>query len=184
MENYNGFSEESLREIAKKKVVFRFSVRLHVSIFLIANLLLYFINMVTIPYYYWIIYPFFGWLIGVAEHYTAYLIYAKGVYPNTKRGVIFHIIAYIFVNLFLFIIFFYNEIYYRRIAMPLEDYDPYAWFLFPLVFWGAGLLIHIATYLIFFRSKVNNEGIKQTKREKAIEKELEKMKLNFKKKVL
>ena len=169
MENYAGFSEENLREIAKKKVVYRFAVRLHVSIFLIANLLLFFINMLTTPYYFWIIYPFFGWLIGVAEHLTAYIIYARGIYPNTKRGVIFHIIAYIFVNLLLFNIFFYNEIYYRSIAMPLPGYDPYLWFLFPLVFWGAGLLIHIAVHVIFFRSKADKEGIKKSKREKAIE---------------
>jgi hypothetical protein len=170
MENYNGFSEENLREIAKKKVVYRFSVRLHISIFLVVNTLLFFINMLTTPSYYWIIYPFFGWLIGVAEHITVYIVYAKGIYPNTKRGVIFHVVAYLFVNLLLFIIFYYNELYY-----------PYAWFLFPLVFWGAGLLIHIAVYFIFSRSKVNKEGIKQSKREKAIEREIEKMKSKFKK---
>jgi len=181
MENYDGFSEENLREIAKKKVVYRFAVRLHISIFLIVNVLLYFINMLTTPNYYWIIYPFFGWLIGIAEHITAYIIYAKGIYPNAKRGVIFHIVAYVFVNLLLFNIFFYNEIYYRLIAMPLPNYNPYYWFLFPLVFWGAGLLIHIAVYLIFFRSKVGNEGMKQSKREKAIEREIEKMKSKFKK---
>ena len=181
MENYAGFSEENLREIAKKKVVYRFAVRLHVSIFLIANILLFSINMLTTPYYFWIIYPFFGWLIGVAEHLAAYIIYAKGIYPNTKRGVIFHIVAYIFVNLLLFNIFFYNEIFYRLIAMPLPDYNPYLWFLFPLVFWGTGLIIHIAVHLIFFRSKVNKEGITQSKREKAIEREIEKMKSKFKK---
>jgi hypothetical protein len=181
MENYAGFSEENLREIAKKKVVYRFAVRLHVSIFLIVIILLYFINGLTTPYYWWIIYPLFGWLIGIAEHITAYMIYAKGIYPNAKRGVIFHIIAYIFVNLLLFVIFFYNEIYYRRIAMPLPGYDPYAWFLFPLVFWGTGLLIHIAVYLIFYRSKAGTEGIEQSKRERAIEREIEKMKSKFKK---
>jgi len=174
MENYNGFSEENLREIAKKKVVYRFSVRLHVSIFLIVNVLLYFINILTTPYYYWIIYPLFGWLIGVAEHITIYIVYAKGIYPNTKRSVIFHIVAYIFVNLLLYVIFYYNEVF---IAVNYS----FAWFLFPLVFWGAGLLIHIAVHLIFFRSKVDKEGITQSKREKAIEREIEKMKSKFKK---
>jgi len=181
MENYDGFSEENLREIAKKKVVYRFALRLHISIFLIVNVLLFSINILTTPYYYWIIYPFFGWLIGIAEHLTAYLIYARGIYPNAKRGVVFHIVAYIFVNLLLFNIYFYNEIYYRLIAMPLPGYNPYAWFLFPLVFWGVGLLVHIAVYLIFFRRKADNEGITQSKREKAIEREIEKMKSKFKK---
>ena len=181
MENYNGFSEENLREIAKKKVVYRFAVRLHIVIFLIVNILLYFINMLTTPHYYWIIYPLFGWLIGVAEHETAYLIYAKGVYPNTKRSVIFHIIAYIFVNLLLIIIFYYNEIIYPSLILHIEVTNPYLWPTFPLVFWGAGLLIHIAVHLIFFRSKFDKEGLTQSKREKAIEREIEKMKSKFKK---
>ncbi len=173
MENYAGFSEENLREIAKKKVVYRFAVRLHVSIFLIVNVLLFFINMLTTPYYYWIIYPFFGWLIGIAEHITAYIIYAKGIYPNTKRGVIFHIVAYIFVNLLLNIIYYLNAGYYAGFIFP--------WPAYPLVFWGTGLLIHIAVHVIFFRSKVDKEGIKKSKRDKAIEREIEKMKSKFKK---
>ncbi|MBY8987441.1 MAG: 2TM domain-containing protein [Candidatus Lokiarchaeota archaeon] len=181
MENYNGFSEENLREIAKKKVVYRFSVRLHVIIFLIVNSLLFFINMLTTPSFYWVAYPFFAWLIGVAEHLTIYIVYAKGIYPNAKRGLIFHIIAYIFVNLLLFIIFVHTEFYVLRNVLVIEGYITYAWFLFPLVFWGAGLLIHIAVYLIFSRNEVDNEGIKQSKREKAIEREIEKMKSKFKK---
>ena len=170
MERYNGFSEENLREIAKKKVIFRYSVRLHISIFLIVNLLLYFINMLSTPSYFWITYPVFGWLIGVVEHTTAYLIYAKGVYPNQKRGLIFHLISYIFVNLFLFIIYYQNMAYFL-----------YPWFLFPLVFWGVGLLIHAAVYMIYFRSKSGKDGRLQSKREKSVEKELEKMKSKFKK---
>jgi hypothetical protein len=35
--------------------------------------------------------------------------------------------------------------------------------------------------LIFFRSKVDKEGIEKSKREKAIEREIEKMKSKFKK---
>ena len=181
MENYGGFSEENLREIAKKKVVYRFAVRLHISIFLIVMVLLFFINSLTTPYYYWIIYPLFGWLIGVAEHITAYIIYAKGIYPNTKRSVIFHIVAYVFVNLLLYIIFFYNEVYYPHFILHIEVINPNTWYLYSLVFWGAGLLIHIAVHLIFFRSKVDKEGITQSKREKAIEREIEKMKSKFKK---
>jgi hypothetical protein len=172
MESYNGFSEENLKEIARKKISFRFSVRLHISIFLIVNSLLYFINLLSTPSYLWIIYPVFGWLIGVAEHTTAYLVYARGVYPGTKKGLIFHIVSFIFVNMFLLIIYYYNEIY-----LPIY----YAWFLFPLVFWGVGLLIHLAVYLIYFRTKTGKEGILQSKREKAIERELEKMKAKFKK---
>jgi hypothetical protein len=49
------------------------------------------------------------------------------------------------------------------------------------VFWGAGLLIHIVVHIIFFRSKGDKEGITKSKRERAIEREIEKMKSKFKK---
>ncbi|GAG60049.1 unnamed protein product, partial [marine sediment metagenome] len=64
---------------------------------------------------------------------------------------------------------------------PIPNYNPYYWFLYPLVYWGAGLLIHIAVHIIFFRSKVDKEGITKSKRERAIEREIEKMKSKFKK---
>jgi len=108
------FSEESLYEIARSKVNFRLSVKVHVGVF----------NLIFSPSILWVIYPFFGWFIGVVLHTTAYIVYAKGVYPIAKRGIIFHICAYIFVMLYLLII--------NLITIPT-----YYWVIYPLIFWGA-----------------------------------------------
>ena len=96
----SGFSEESLRNIAAQKVSFRFSVKIHVVIFIVVNILLLIVNFFFTPELYWIIFPFFSWLIGVNMHVVAYVVYARGVYPMAKRGVIYHINSYIFVMLF------------------------------------------------------------------------------------
>lgn len=168
MEN-KGFSEESLREIASKKVTFRFSVKIHIGVFIIVSILLFLINLLSTPNYWWIIYPFFGWLIGVIEHLTAYLVYARGVYPIAKRGVIFHLISYIFVISFLFIINTYT--YIQAQISPI-----FFWVAFPAVFWGAALILHFIAYFIYFRKKIDEQGEIKSRKERAIEKEIKKMK--------
>jgi hypothetical protein len=164
-----GFSEESLREIANKKVTFRFSLKIHIGVFIIVSILLLLINLLSTPNYWWIIYPFFGWLIGVMEHLTAYLVYARGVYPIAKRGVIFHLISYIFVIFFLFLINIYTFTH-------AQIYPIYFWVVFPTVFWGAALILHIVAYFIYFRKKIDEQGEIKSRREKAIEKEIKKIK--------
>jgi hypothetical protein len=165
---YKGFSEESLRKIAHQKVNFRYSVKIHLGVFIVVSILLLIINLLFTPLILWIIYPFFGWLIGVAEHFVAYLLYARGVYPIAKRGVIFHLTAYIFTISFLFIINFYT--------LPT-----YYWVLFPAVFWGAAMIIHIIAYFIYYRSKIDENGEGKSRKDRAIDKELEKMKQRMEK---
>lgn len=156
------FSDENLRHIAKQKVDFRFSVKIHLGIFVIVNILLLAINLIWTPLIYWIIFPFFGWLIGFVLHSVAYSLYAKGVYPIAKRGVIFHAVSYVFVNLYLFIINFYTV-------------PGFYWVFFPVFFWGVALIMHCIAYLVYFRGKVDEEGEGRPRREQAIEKEIEKM---------
>ena len=158
-----GFSDESLRQIAKQKVNFRFSVKIHIGVFVIVNLLLFIINLMTSISVLWIIYPLFGWFIGLAEHITAYIVYARGVYPLAKRGAIFHTVAYVFVISYLLII--------NLLTLP-----QYYWVAFPAVFWGSGLIIHWIAYTVYYRSKIDEEGEGRPRRERAIEKEIEKMK--------
>ena len=104
--SYNGFSEESLKRIAMRKVNFRMGMKIHIGCYIIVSGLLFTINFVLTPTLLWFLFPVLAWLVGVAEHITAYLVYARGVYPMAKRGVIFHFVAYIFTNLFLGIINF------------------------------------------------------------------------------
>ena len=161
--NYGGFSEESLRRIALRKVHFRMSVKIHVGVFITVNILMLLLNLFFTPYFIWMIFPFFGWLIGVAEHITAYLIYARGVYPTAKRGVIFHSIAYIFVMLYLFVL--------NILFTPF-----FYWALFPAVFWGAGLVINAIAYFIYYRPSTDERGGVRSRTQRAVEKEIEKMK--------
>lgn len=165
---YQGFSEDSLRKIAQQKVNFRYSVKIHLGVYVIVSILLLIINLLFTPSILWVIYPFFGWLIGVAEHSVAYILYARGVYPIAKRGVIFHLTAYLFTISFLFIINFFT--------LPT-----YYWVLFPAVFWGAAMIIHSVAYLVYYRGKIDENGEGKSRKDRAIDKELEKMKQRMEK---
>ncbi|MFX1304170.1 MAG: 2TM domain-containing protein, partial [Promethearchaeota archaeon] len=126
MNETSGFSEESLRKIAAQKVNFRFSVKIHAAIFIIVNVLLIIINFLFTPEFYWFFFPLFSWLIGFNMHALAYILYARGVYPMAKRGVIYHLVSYTFVMLLLFIINF----------LTLSEFY---WVIFPAVFWGTAV---------------------------------------------
>ena len=164
----NAFSEESLYEIARSKVNFRLSVKVHVGVFIVVSALLLSINLIFSPTILWVLFPFFGWFIGVILHTTAYIVYARGVYPIAKRGVIFHICAFTFVILYLFII-------------NLTTLPNYYWAIYPLIFWGSALVIHNIAYLVLYRGKIDDQGETKSRRERAIEKEMEKMRKRMKK---
>jgi len=169
MSGNSGFSEEGLRKIAAQKVSFRFSVKIHVGFFIIINLLLFIINFLFTPEFYWIVFPCFSWLIGVSMHTLSYILYARGVYPMAKRGVIYHLVSYIFVMLLLFITNF----------ITLSGLY---WVIFPAIFWGAAVILHVIIYILYYSRKAEISGKRQSRKERAIEKELEKMRKKQKKK--
>ncbi|MHA2005753.1 MAG: 2TM domain-containing protein [Promethearchaeota archaeon] len=158
----SGFSEENLRNIAAQKVSFRFSVKIHVVIFIIVNVLLSFVNFFFTPDLYWIVFPFFSWLIGVNMHMVAYVLYARGVHPMAKRGIIYHVNSFIFVMLFLFIV---NFITLSGIY----------WVVFPAIFWGTGVILHLIIYSMYYGVDIEKSGKRESRKERAIEKELAKM---------
>ena len=166
--NENGFSEENLRRIAALKIKFRLSVKIHLIAYLLTILLLISINVLFTPFLLWVIFVIFGWLIGLVMHMTAYIVYARGVYPIAKRGVIFNTVAYIFVILFLFIINSYIN------ALPYVHYS-YCWAAFPAFFWGLALIIHYIVYKGFFNKKLYEQGERQSRMDRAIEKEMHKL---------
>ncbi|MHA2039175.1 MAG: 2TM domain-containing protein [Promethearchaeota archaeon] len=165
----SGFSEESLRKIAAQKVSFRFSVKMHVVLFIVVNIMLFLVNYIFTPEFYWIIFPFFSWLIGVNMHIIGYILYARGIFPMAKRGVIYHITTFIFVMLFLFVINF-------------VTFPEFYWVFFPAIFWGTAVVLHIIIYILYFSKKVEISGKRQSRKERAIEKELEKMRKKREKK--
>jgi len=158
------FSDESLRRIAEQKVNYRFSVQLHAGSFIGVNILLAALNLIFMPSYLWLLYPLLGWLVGLMVHLAAYLCYANGVYPLSKRGVIFHAVAYVFTNILLF-----ATNYLSGLA--------YMWFLWCIGPWGIGLLIHAVIYQIYYSGSMEPKGETKSRKQKAIEKEMEKMKL-------
>jgi cation transport ATPase len=162
MNNNSVFSEESIRKIAEQKVSYRFTVKIHIAVFLVVNALLVFTNLFFTPEIFWFLYPMFSWLIGLSLHIVAYILYARGVYPMAKRGVIYHSLCYISVMIFLFIInhFTLTEVY---------------WVIFPAIFWGAAVIFHIFIYLRYFSKRIEKKGKHKSRKERAIEKELEKM---------
>ncbi|MFX1593195.1 MAG: 2TM domain-containing protein [Promethearchaeota archaeon] len=170
MNESNAFSEESLRKIAAQKVSFRFSVKIHIAVYILVNILLFTVNLLFTPEFYWFFFPCFSWLIGVTLHTLAYILYARGVYPMAKRGVIYHLTSYIFVMFFLFIINF--------LTFPM-----FYWVIFPAIFWGAAVIFHIILYMQYFSGKTEEGGKLRSRKEKAIEKELEKMRKRGKSKV-
>ena len=162
MNEQSGFSEESLRKIAAQKVSYRFSVKIHFVVFIVVNILLFIINYIFTPEFYWIVFPFFSWLIGISIHGLTYILYARGVYPMAKRGVFYHVDAFIFVTLLLFIT--------NYMTSP-----SFYWVLFPVIFWGGIVILNVIIYFQYFNKKLeSNEKIKSRK-DRAIEKELEKM---------
>ncbi len=166
-----GFSEESLRKIAEQKINYRRSVKIHWTAFLLVNILLFIINILTTGLTLdglWAIYPLLGWFIGVAMHTVSYSLYAKGVYPMGKRGIIYHITAYLTVMLLLVVT--------NALTLP-----SFYWVIYPAIFWGAGgVLTHIFVYNIYFKEKLTETGEVKSKKERAIEKEMQKMRKRMK----
>ena len=163
--NSSGFSEESLRKIAAQKVSFRFSVKIHIAIFIVVNALLFIVNFFYTPELYWIVFPFFSWLIGVNMHTISYILYARGVYPMAKRGMIYHLDSYIFVMLLMFII-------------NIVTLSGVYWVLFPALFWGTGVIVHIIIYVLYYSGNNKKPGKFESRKERAIEKEMNKMRKN------
>lgn len=179
------FSEEALREIAAKKVTYRRGLQIHWALFLLVNLLLFVVNFFTISnieiitaqigsfnfpiLQLWAFIPLFGWFIGIAMHTVGYILYATGVYPMAKRGVIFHLTAYLSVILLLTII---------NLLFP-----PYklTWIFYPAFFWLIAVIIHFIIYMIYYQGDISETGEIKSKKEKAIEKEMQKMKERIKK---
>ena len=153
---------ESDRKIAREKVMFRYSVKVHATLFFLSNILLFILNLIFTPEILWILFPFFAWLIGLAIHYLSYMLYARGVYPNTKRAMYYLITAYVFGITFLFVT---NYITLGVIS----------WAIYPAFFGGAAIIIYMILYFLFFRKKLTDSGMIKSRIDKAVEKEMQKI---------
>ena len=165
------FSEESLRKIAAQKVSFRYSVKIHAVAYALVNIFLAIVNAIYNPvplmlHEWWVIYPLFGWLIGLMIHATAYLLYARGT-DYATRGIAIHVVAYIFT----------------MILLLLSDYMSLGvieWAYWPALFWGLGIIVHIIISAMVTKKGEPADKDKTSKKEKAIEKEMQKMRKRMK----
>jgi len=172
------FSDQSLRKIAEQKIVFRSTVKMHFFIYLMVVALLAFINILLTPRILWFLFPAFAWLIGIVLHFASYLMYSRGIFPNSKRIVIYVFLSYIFTMMLLWVIntviLFEIGAYGNEIStnsMSLRQF----WAIFPTFFAGLGVLILFIVYEVFLRQKMTEEGTK-SKKERAIEREMQKIK--------
>ncbi|TFG08064.1 MAG: 2TM domain-containing protein [Promethearchaeota archaeon] len=156
------FSEESLRRIAEQKYDAKISVKIHLAIFCLVNAMLLIINILTLPEFLWVAFPFFGWLIGLTMHLVAYILWARGVYPMTKRLVIFTISGYSTVVLLLFMI---NYVTLNELT----------WAFYPALFIGVGAVAFNIIYIILCKTKISPEGERISRKQRAVEKEMEKL---------
>jgi cation transport ATPase len=155
--NGEAVAEEDLRRVAEHKYYFKKSFIFHACIFIIGNLLLFTINMLFSPNVQWYMYSLIGWVfIGTIMHVGSYSIFASGVTPSFKRAIIYNILAYVSVMPFLVII-------------NLITLGSVSWVLYPMFFWGAGVVILVVIYSMI------GSGDKKEKKEKAIQKELAKL---------
>lgn len=182
------FTEKSLRKIAEQKINFRLSVKIHVLAYVLANIFLVIINLVTSlaflslfyplgttvfvlmtqPYLLWFLYPIFGWFIGLIMHVLSYVLYARGVLPMAKRGILYNLFGYLTGMLLLTVI--------NLITLPT-----FLWIIFPGFFWGIGTLGFGIVYFVYLRGDVSERGETKSRKERAIEKEMEKMRRKSKK---
>ena len=157
-------SEDELRKIANFKVMFRKSILMHLFVFFSVMTMLFIINYLFTPTFLWYLFTLMGWLIiGTTMHGITYILFARGVDSGAKRAVIYHIASYISVITLLIMI--------NILTIPTMY-----WVFSAIIFWGSGLGIHIAVYFIFLSGTVEIEGVKKSKKEIEIEREVLRMK--------
>lgn len=130
-------SLKGLENTEKQDYKAKFTFRFHFFLFAIVNALLFVINYMFSPMIMWFVIPMFGWLIAIILHLAA--IFSKNMRP-VKKGVVIHYATYFSVNLLLFVI---NYVTFSAIS----------WALYPLIFWGTGLLVHTTVYFEYLSKK-------------------------------
>ena len=160
------FTEESLKRIAEQKVNYRFAVKIHATAYIGTIILLAVINIVFDPSFLWFIIAALGWWIGLVIHAAEYLMWANGVYAG-KKALVLHLLAWIFGSLLL-------------LAINYLTAGTIDWALIPIPCWFAGLIAHTLIWVSYTR-KSDEAGDKKSRKERAVERELEKMRAKMKK---
>ncbi|MHA1755630.1 MAG: 2TM domain-containing protein [Promethearchaeota archaeon] len=163
------FNDESLRKIAKEIVFKRMGVKIHIIIYILVNILLIAINLLLNPSYLWCLWALFGWGIFMSYHVVSYIIYRRGMFPETATKLAFyHVYTYIMASAFLIFINYFT----------MNPSNPIFWFYWAVVPWGIGVLIHI---VLWRKMRPKTPGEKKKKYlDRLVDKELERAKINKK----
>ena len=103
----------------------------HLTAYLALNAVMLWINYDTSPQYLWVKWPIAAWGIGLAFHGLSVALSNRKV----KKGVIFHLAAYLIINAFLIFINF-------------SVSPSYLWFKFPLTAWTFVIAFHFYRILV------------------------------------
>jgi hypothetical protein len=161
--NKSPFSDEELKKIAKKKILMKFALKIHVLAYVGVNIALFAINYLTsglsAP---WFVYPLAGWFMGIVAHGVVYAVYARGVSSGAKIGLILDAAIYAASVPALLAINYFSDF-------------GYMWFLWPAIFWLLGVVAHAIAIKMATAKKVQKEP-KKSWLERGVEKEMEKAK--------
>lgn len=67
---------------ARRRVAVKVAFLIHLTAYVVVNLLLITINLMTSPQYYWFIWPLMGWGIGIVFHGLATFIFGGGSFKE------------------------------------------------------------------------------------------------------
>lgn len=159
------FNRDSLRRIAREIVIRRFVVLLHAWIFIFTNILLFIINFTVNFEYPWFLWPLTGWFVLFSFHFITYTIFRKGIIHGGTIAIIYHLNAYITVNLFMVFVGFIT-------STPRWQFRPWVfWIIGP---WGLALIFHVIIY--FYIAPKRNEDEHLSWLDRKINLELKKLK--------
>ena len=128
--DFDEFSDEELNDFMLKLSRLKRGLQIHAAIYIIINSLTLTLGLLIMPYF---IYPLFIigsmiWFIGLGEHIVVYRMKSHEVHPKSKRGVYYHLGAFLF-------------------SIPLMGLATMFIFIFiPLLIWGSILLAHYIMY--------------------------------------
>ena len=157
------FSEVALRHIAKEKVIWALGVKIHALAFVFVNLFLVILNITTSHEFLWSGIVVSAWLAGLGIHFSAYLIYSRGIIGGNKKGLIMNLIAEIFGI-------------QGVIVINIITNSTIMWFIWPVSAAILASIVHAVVYMVFLKEKSALSGEKKSWMERKVDEEISKVK--------
>jgi hypothetical protein len=141
----------------------RIAITVHFIIYISTNIYLYLVNIVGNDYTYpWHLWALFGWGIGLIFHQFVFSIQRLNKDKQTT-AIAFHITVYFTVNTYCIFNNLFTNIFHNT---------SYLWFIWPLLSWLPGLLVH---FMIYLENRPRKKQKKKELREQRIQAEIIKL---------